>query len=805
MTCLAFSRDGQKLACHHTFGLVLVDAETGEQRYSLRIGVYLGISVHSAIYFSVSFSDDFIAVSGGGEDSTRVAIWAVGALKQKSALLDSVEFLEYGVDVGPVAFSLDSRHLAVITSDGALLIRSCNVDGNTDARTPREWPQVRLRAPDLAVPTNICHGTALVFSFGGTLLAAQWATGVARVFDISTSACIATFCSKGIGDVPGWAGNVLAFSPDDRLLAAGGGHNVNVVVHRLNAGCLAAGKTTFCILGSGAAISRAALTPRWAVLVGPRGTAAVVQRRDDGEEVCRIETSSVDGSDSYGFDFVEVQPSGEHVALCAGRDQWYQKHVIVCALPSGREVFRVSAEDEAKDGATCNITRVHFSPDGKKLMVLLQTLTAADSGGKPLGSYFWNLYDLEAGRRLSVGPRHEGHCLGFDTNWSFTRMAVAASDGVSVVDIRDDKHSVIDVFDKVPTKNQEDVLSNLRLRPVFDGAAKRLAYAACFPDSSNAVVVRDLSGGREVCRYETADKLIPAGFSPGDGSLLLCAKFDLSLNEMSSVVVLSTTHGTEMRWCKSIPLMVGGHPNNCTTVGWQHSPADRGAVRPRIAWVAFGPELITLDLDELPYTEADGSIATSQLLRLTSSGDSITNIANRYPDCVARRCTTQSGNTVLHNCARERNEESIGKWLTGDVVYTPIQNDAGNTALDIAIRSGEQNIARYLWRRSVAEPHTFVITNRTPTHPNFVFRLRSLTQDLNATSAPFVTRSLKLLAQKMPRMVLPFLTDLEHTVIQDRASFATTLSGFKTTSCVFGEYISGRSAIPALVTHPVWI
>ena len=165
---------------------------------------------------------------------------------------------------------------------------------------------------------------------------------------------------------------------------------------------------------------------------------------------------------------------------------------------------------------------------------------------------------------------------------------------------------------------------------------------------------------------------------------------------------------------------------------------------------AVGSQFCVVDADTARHAVEDNAWGVEQLIALTESGgDALSEVLSAAPHCVNIR-HPESGDTVLHHYARERQVGAIASWLSSEeVCVTPIRNVAGHTALQVAILGQEKTIAKLLWR--------------------------NLTHSLNYVSSPLVTEELQTLAETMPELVLSFLEDIEDAALRTVTTFRTKL------------------------------
>ena len=77
--------------------------------------------------------------------------------------------------------------------------------------------------------------------------------------------------------------------------------------------------------------------------------------------------------------------------------------------------------------------------------------------------------------------------------------------------------------------------------------------------------------------------------------------------------------------------------------------------------------------------------------------DAIPSLLEKWPHVINFR-DAETGDTVLHHCARAGKPEATQKWLSGSVPFTPLENIDGRSALREAIDKQQLDTARELVR-----------------------------------------------------------------------------------------------------------
>ena len=301
----------------------------------------------------------------------------------------------------------------------------------------------------------------------------------------------------------------------------------------------------------------------------------------------------------------------------------------------------------------------------------------------------------------------------------------------------------------------EGGITGMPLGVPWNETGERLAYGIFMSDESpNGVLVVRRVETEEVELRVVGVNAGAATFSP-DGKYILCGKVP-SLPGKPMTIVSVETHA-EVEWLTAFRCMaLPAGDINGMTVGWRRKPdadaADSGSDGlPVLLHAAVGAQFCVVDVDTARHAVEDNAWGVEQLIALTESdeGDALSKVLSAAPHCVNIR-HPESGDTVLHHYARERQVDAIASWLSSEeVCVTPIRNVAGHTALQVAILGQEKTIAKLLWR--------------------------NLTHSLNYVSSPLVTEELQTLAETMPELVLSFLEDIEDAALRTVTTFRTKL------------------------------
>eukprot|EP01052_Picozoa_sp_SAG31_P037103 SAG31_NODE_4737_length_2991_cov_1.986169_1_plen_802_part_00 len=276
----------------------------------------------------------------------------------------------------------------------------------------------------------------------------------------------------------------------------------------------------------------------------------------------------------------------------------------------------------------------------------------------------------------------------------------------------------------------------------FDTTGERIAYS-----TQTSVVVRRMSDGEELQRLE-GTACSQCEFCPADADLLLLGTGMGRDNRYFGrrIVLYSISTGQPLVWSPLFHSAFALDKVSGWSVGWSIN-RDNG----RLLMRAAEAEAV-VEYDKLSFEQSveDGAFTTAQLV----------NLANRYPASVAVVALSQphcvcirdaiSGDTVLHHLARSTGAHMMKKWLgSGGAVFTPIANRNGWSALHDAIQNFNVSAV--------------------------VLLLGSLSPNINAASAALLTDALRMLAVKMPRLVLSGFLAMEPSIVQRRRSFRCSI------------------------------
>eukprot|EP01047_Picozoa_sp_COSAG01_P057131 COSAG01_NODE_6569_length_3603_cov_84.355594_1_plen_345_part_00 len=247
---------------------------------------------------------------------------------------------------------------------------------------------------------------------------------------------------------------------------------------------------------------------------------------------------------------------------------------------------------------------------------------------------------------------------------------------------------------------------NTCFRACFNDAGDRLAYCT----EVGEVVVCDADDWTELRRFKARCNL-NLEFSPGEGELLLlCGK-------EGDFAFLDPQTGKEHAWStcfRALALPAGSIAYN--TIRWvrNQSPAasdGRQLAAPLILQAAVGNQLHFVDVSAfIRAFDHDGNFSFEQLRRLSDiSPDAIPDLLEKWPHVINQRDGVK-GNTVLHCCAMPHTtvwgkgrhhdlkpRDIAQRWLPEEALsYVPIENEAGMSALRVAVGMGHVGIAQHL-------------------------------------------------------------------------------------------------------------
>eukprot|EP01045_Picozoa_sp_COSAG04_P020024 COSAG04_NODE_2005_length_5020_cov_4.475310_3_plen_797_part_01 len=648
---LQLSPDGSRLftMCRGASAVEMRDARSD---YGLPVLATLSFEVNEGHGLRrLACSETLVVAAGGAIEgrpsdarSRRARVWRLDNLEGAEPVT-----LEFGSDANAVALRPGCEgELAVGTGDGAVRIfASCLLD-------PADNGGRVVDAADGA------HVTSLAYSPDGALLLVGRLSGWWTLYDVEAASVVGRLSggaqSKGLISWFSPAGDVLAIddfagkvllrevrppAPLRRIAMHGSSTNSEAnkgeATRALSGAAITAGGTVALACGS--------LLQVWE---GER----LVLDMDVGEPI----------SLSSGYaNPVALRSDGQQVA--------YVVSTGTCA--------HVRGWGDNTDGFT-------LGPLATKIFAFAWSLDHRFIA--VVGTFGGVVYDGE-GTQLHEFSEEGGTILTCGFNPSGTRLATAGqSRRVVLRDTAD--------WSVVQTLPDEAGLSYVGGAP-FDGSEERLAYWFMSVESPNGVLAVRRVETEEIELRVVGVNAGAVTFSP-DGKHILCGKWQIYPG--AAMTIVSMQSGAEVEWltafrCMALP---AGDVNG-VTVGWRPKPNaadDNNDALPVLLHAAVGSQFCVVDADTARHAVEDNAWGVEQLIALTESdeGDALSEVVSAAPHCVNIR-HPESGDTVLHHYARERQVDAIASWLSSEeVCVTPIRNVAGHTALQVAILGQEKTI-----------------------------------------------------------------------------------------------------------------
>ena len=202
----------------------------------------------------------------------------------------------------------------------------------------------------------------------------------------------------------------------------------------------------------------------------------------------------------------------------------------------------------------------------------------------------------------------------------------------------------------------------------------------------------------------------------------------------------------EAEWASALgPAMLPDGKLLGNSVGWHKSPIDGSLWMHAVVGVHF----VSASVSRVQHAIEDNAWSVQQLVAVGERRAAfIPQLIGAFHESINIKHQL-TGDTILHHCARERRSDLVESWLVGGR-YTPIANELGLTAVQVAILGHEKGIARMLYR-ALAQ------------------------SSMNATTSPHVTAELALLASTIPELVPQFLCDVEGAVVRVLGTFRSEL------------------------------
>jgi WD40 repeat protein len=664
--------------------------------------------------YSMDFTDMLMAVTGGGADFKKVRLWSLPNFSV-------YENLCYTSNVYCCQFSPDYQTLAVGLDGGTLHMHKMD----------------ELNAPSLRLVVGEDHGSVRTIRFspdGRLMVCGQYNPGDYSVYMAASAHKIGQFRIQESGGI------ALCFSPKGDKFAVGGGA-FQAVTFRRSPAHPAAPSARFEVTASIERYQQAT------------GTHSVRSEGDTdvGEALAAAEAGVVaapGGTQSHVHTIRYAEVTTNFVVLASG------SYLVVLRRSDGAtiSVMDVGAAIAGNNGTNRAIC---VTPD-EKLVVLVIKTSRVEVRSFPSGDV-----------RHRVGPfdsRVFGCCVSTDgflffAHGDFGVEVFDSSDGQSAGNFDEEVQiCAVSTFcgsgkRLLATVGAHNSLMIYGLgnggRIQTDNIVHRLqqdhpTLGVCF-DRTGSRVVFSSQTQTHVASVETGALLQTFGppamastrldFSPVDEDLVIqgsgmgrgVARFGRKLRVLSISSGAETPYSAMLHASVDLP---NGHIQ-APTVG---CVASLGKEPSLMVHAAETSSLVQFDLATFSTAIADGSFTAAQLIAMSARRpETIADFARQFPDAVNVQRT--DGNTVLHALAETDKNFEVDKWLFETAAYTPIANNEGVTALNIAISRYNVGLCQSL--------------------------VNNLSATLNAVSARLLTDDIRSLATTMPRLLLPCLQAME--------------------------------------------
>jgi WD40 repeat protein len=686
---VAFSRDSRLVAAARFEVLEVRDALSSNTVAEIEVpGLVRGNGQNC-----LAFSEEVLVV-GGRKDSpnaTELQLYAVHSDFEPLATLE--------VPRG-------KAHNLVISPDGTMLAVGMAGDSTEElALFSRRngWvphPPQLLRNPQ-SKPQRLC---STAFSRDGRFLAAGYfPSDQFALWDVEAAVCIRVLQTADH--------HACAFSPAGDLLATGGKNSQPITLHELRPPTVplatyylsdalpeqqllsaAVASDSVVVLASGMRLAARA-----------KGGGQVLWHTDEAEHI-----STGRASRRHQYYDMALQPTGGQIAVCVSTLE-----VSVRDVQTGTEKYKLQPFD-VKHQDDRPLKGVAYSLDGSLILCF-------GSGAK--------IYDAATGE--------ERHAIFEDEDGfsNYTSIALCPSRPVVVTTGSQGRGNVV-----------RDLQSD---QVLYDFNKENTCFDACFNDAGDHLAYYTQGGELVVCSTDDWTEMhrfkargcfpeylnyIYSGnparceFSPGEGKLLL-------LSGKGGFAFLNPQTGKEHAWStcfRALALPAGSIAY--TTIRWvrNQSPVARDGrqlAAPLILQVAVGNQLHFVDVSAfIRAFDHDGNFSFEQLRRLSDiSPDAIPDLLEKWPHVINQRDGVK-GNTVLHCCAMPHTtvwgkgrhhdlkpRDIAQRWLPEEALsYVPIENEAGMSALRVAVGMGHVGIAQHLALRldpQLALARTGSITN----------------------------------------------------------------------------------------------
>ena len=608
-------------------------------------------------FSGLCFSKELLAMGGRRDTKSKrhVRLYTVAS--------NFVDFktLELPSNFAALVFNPEGTRLAVGMHNPADLLVFSSTNDWSD-------PPLRLGTDALTDALTGHPGTCehytptLAFSNDGRhLCAGDYPYCCYSLWDLESAVCYRRIYRTHNGNPTGE--EACGFSPAGDLLATGG-EDAPIVLHELQP---AEPLRTFEMPGDAKLrICAACASAQVAVLAS--GTRLVAMARTDNKVLWGADMeASVHGEAQGGLAApayypMALQPSGGQVAVSMEK----LKAVSLRDVQTGAEIAQLGPIEGWLGG-------VAYSPDGSLLMVF---------GGQPKGCV--KIFEAATGKQLhsfrynEEGPGNIYHSV-IDPSGKFL-ITTGQQKCAFVKDLQSGKivHALGDGC----------VTQGL----CFDDSGKRLAYCTHHPKPREVVICDATDGWRELRRFKVRDwDWIHCDFSPGNGEYLLARA------PGGRIAFMDPETGEEPAWSRcfrSLMLPPGTLPHH--TVRWVPSSSgleeaattddEASTTPPLILQAAVDDQLYLIDVSAFIQSfNEDGNFSLERLHRLSDSApDAIPLLLEQWPYVVNFR-DAETGDTVLHHCARTGKPEAAQEWLSGTIPPAQLENKVGMSALREAV------------------------------------------------------------------------------------------------------------------------
>ena len=150
------------------------------------------------------------------------------------------------------------------------------------------------------------------------------------------------------------------------------------------------------------------------------------------------------------------------------------------------------------------------------------------------------------------------------------------------------------------------------------------------------------------------------------------------------------------------------------SISWVRSPsADHGesTALPLILQAVVDNQLYLIDVDAFVTSfKEDGNFSLEQLNRVSDNDpDAIPSLLKQWPHVVNFR-DEETGDTVLHHCARTGKAEATRQWLSGTIPPAQLDNQ-GTYSLPLCLAVGVKNV---LFLNIIQPATNYIYINSTP-------------------------------------------------------------------------------------------